>query len=669
MHQPQSEAHRGGVRPRPWAAAFTIACATLLTFALPVVAPTLNAISLAGLPLGYYFAAQAGLILVALLGLWLSGPWNNAPRSQRLAAFAAAWVADGRWLTAGLVLTLIGGLFVYGQDGLPLLLGLGAGLLVSLVFIAPALDRAGALHVDDLLGRLTGSRAAAMAAALGVTAGLIMLLSIEVEVFSLAVATLAPHRADATTLVAAAAGVAVLLSMLPGRRFRSALSALALVTIAAGVWMLIWAYSDAGLRSLLPQTVYGEALAQLTATERTLLAEGLADPVSMPPFVRPFVQVSWLNFVALTLNMLLGATVLPHLLWRRTAPARSSHSGDDDQSPFAFPSRYKGAFGLAVAAALLTALPAVAVLAKAELYKAISVGVPIASEQPQWMQAAQRAGFLKVCPNGSVAEASGNQSASGASPSDCGDAMGRIRISDLALNPAATVLMMPALGDMAPRWSLMLASAVALLALWAAAATLRMGAEAATGWLGRSAARQTEGTPVVTQAPIALILPAALMLASLAAAAVVVLDESPVNRIYWAFGLFGSCVFPMLLLSALMRRSNGWALALGGLTGLAVCLYYVIGTTSIFAPQFALYWSSVSDAPPWLLEELTTLLGECAADADANLSACRGALDLGRELANWFGIDGRAGAVLGAPVGLLVAIFASLLSPSFWRRS
>ena len=42
------------IRPRPWAAAFTIVCAAFLTLLLPLAAPTLNGLGIGGLPLGYY---------------------------------------------------------------------------------------------------------------------------------------------------------------------------------------------------------------------------------------------------------------------------------------------------------------------------------------------------------------------------------------------------------------------------------------------------------------------------------------------------------------------------------------------------------------------------------------------------------------------------------------
>jgi len=59
------------------------------------------------------------------------------------------------------------------------------------------------------------------------------------------------------------------------------------------------------------------------------------------------------------------------------------------------------------------------------------------------------------------------------------------------------------------------------------------------------------------------------------------------------------------------------------------------------------------------------LMQACAsADAEANSEqACRDALDMGRELANWFGIDGRAGAAIAAPAGFFVALLANSLSP------
>jgi len=648
-------------RPRPWAAAITIVLASLLTFGLPLAAPTLNAVGISGIPLGYYFAAQGALILVALLGLWLSGPWRTWPYRERLGAFLASLSATGSWLTAGLAMTIVGGLFVFGHDGLPLLLGLAAGLLVSLVFIAPALDRAGALHVDDLLARLTASRFAAAAAGLGMAAGLVMLMSIELEVVSLGLVASGVELAfgsDAT--IGLAAALALLLSFIPGRALRLLAIALAFIAVAAGIWFAIWSISGFAPQSVIPQLAYAEALSRLTGIERALLMEGLADPVSIPPFTRPFVQVSWLNFAMLTLSMLLGASVLPHMLWRRKSVAGSPGAanttfGVGDYSP----SRHKAAFGLVLAALLLSALPAAAILAKLKMYETVAAGVT-RDAVPQWMRAASGAGYLRTCqePSGS-SEASG----SAAVAPDCADPSGRLRISDLAINPAGVVLLIPGLAGTGEPWPKLFAAGVAFLALLAAAATLRMATESATGWMAtRNQARAASG--LASHAPLSARVLLALACAAVAAASVIGLHESPVNRLYWAFALLSASVFPMVLLVAVKPWINGLALALGGLTGLAVCLYYVIGTTGVFAPQFALLWQSVSDAPPWLLEELDGLMTACAAAGEGAEEACRGALDMGRELANWFGIDPRAGAAIAAPAGLLIALFADSVMPS-----
>ncbi|KUO54718.1 MAG: hypothetical protein APF80_12745, partial [Alphaproteobacteria bacterium BRH_c36] len=569
----------------------------------------------------------------------------------------------------------------------PLLLGLAAGLLVSLVFIAPALDRAGALHVDDLLARLTASTYAAAAAGFGMAAGLVMLLSIELEVFALALAAtgagtmLAPPAA-----IGLAAALALILSFTPGRRLGATVIAMALLATAAGIWFTVWALAGKAPGALIPQLAFGDALSELTRVERSLLTEGLADPVSMPPFSRPFVQVSWVNFACLTFTVLLGSSVLPHMLWRRKAaasspasslasPAVSSPASASGARPGdLYPSRHKAAFGLAVAAVVLSALPAAAIFAKLELYKSVAAGIT-ANAQPDWMRDAAGAGYLRICPAAlaavepaGAATATADSAQAGMATEPCGDPSGRLRIADLAINPAAAVLMAPGLAGIAAPWPAVFAAIASLLTLLAAAATLHMATQAATGWFAIKTLSKAAGG-FAASVPLMPRILVAILFAALAAAGVVLLGESAVNRFYWAFSLLGASVFPMVLLGALVPRIHGGALALGGVAGLAVCLYYVIGTTSIFAPQFALYWSAISDAPPWLLEELEVLLKTCATGGEGSLEACDGAITQGRELANWFGIDGRAGAAIGAPVGLIMALFAAMLLPKTTQSS
>lgn len=682
-------------RPRPRIAAFVLALAALLTLAIPVAAPTLNGVSLLGLPLGFYFAAQGGLLLVGLLALWLSGPWNHSSRLQRLEAFRASLSACGGWLTAGLASTLTGALFVMGHDGLPLFLGLAAGLIVSLVFFAPALDRAGALHLDDLLGRLTGSHYAAAAAGLCMAAALVMLMSIELEVATLAISAVAVDL-DASigtseTVLIGAASLAVIVSLIPGRTFWYGYKALALVILAAGIWALAWVATGREPLGLIPQIAYAPGISSVTAAERALLMEGLADPVSMPPFVRPFVQVSHLNFFVLTLSMLLGTAVLPHTLWRRKEAAKAPgahaaklHTAANAPASGSYASRQKTAFSLVAAVIVLTAIPALSIFAKTDLFQKLAAGIEVTA-QPKWLQSAQIAGFMRVCSGaetaatpgvsvdqGDVANAGANEASSSpgspaASASDCGDPTGRLRVQDLAINAAAVPLIMPQLAGMNPQAALAVATTLGFLALLSLAATLRMGVEAVTGF-----SRPLNAAPSETSQPpphLALHLLIAAALAAASSGIVYGLAESPINRLYWAFAVLGASLFPMVLLSALWPRISGPALALGGLAGLSGCLYYVIGTTSIFSPQFALTWSAISDAPPWLLDELREYLATCAKPGPDSLEACRAALEQGRELANWFGIDPRAAAAIGAPLGIVTAFVAGILSPSFWRRN
>ncbi len=677
--QPNGDEPPGNLlRPRRIAAIVTLSCALLVTLAFPLAAPTLNGVAVGGLPLGYYFAAQGTLIVVALLGLWLSGPWNHSSLAQRFGALAAAISATGSWLTAGLVFTLVGGLFVYGFDGLPLYLGLAAGLLLSLVFIAPALDRTGARHVDELIGRLTGDRTAAFAVALGMAAGLALLISIEVEIFSLAAGiALGPELSDGLpqlpwSLAMAGAAFALVLSLIPGRDFWAVLLALSLVALVIALGLVMTALVAASPVAVpaVPQLAYGPALESLTASERQLLVEGLADPVVMPPFLRPFVIVSALNFALLTMSMALGAAVLPHTLWRRRKAAEiaaAPYEGEADDPTgrhHAFLSRHKAAFGLVLAAAVLTALPAASILVKHEVYRSVAEGLRMET-LPDWAKHAESARFMRIC---------GAQDAEPAAPGDpasvsCGDADGRLRISDIAINPAGVLLMVPDMAGLAPMAGQGFAGLVALLALVAATATLRMSTQALLGPFART--RRDLVSPALEKPPANGGLPhflVALVVAAAAAALFAGLGESPVNRLHWAFALFASSVFPIVFLAAVAPRIDGRAMALGALTGGGLALYYMIGTSGPFAAEFALLWAPVSDAPPWLLEELESLIAQCRAGGADVAEACRAAVVQGRELANWFGIDPRAAGVLAAPVAVVVTGIATLFVPSFWRR-
>ena len=659
-------------RPRPVASSIALITALVLTLAVPLAAPTLNALSLAGVPVGYWISAQAGLVLVGVLGIWLSGAWADSSISTRLLAFRAAVPAVASWLTAGLSLTVVGALFVMGFDGVPLLLGLAVGLFLALVVVAPALDRAGACHIDELLGLLSGNKWAGAVAGLAIAAGLAILISVELEVAALSAraagwhGTVLPPEAQTALLILAAAALS-LISFRHAWAWALTLSFICLCAVLIGLVALL-AEHPAGA---VPYLSLAGSLAELTATERELLLSGLADPVSMPPFARPFVQVSEWNFVFLTLSVAIGAAALPHMLWRRNprqaeqvAPAWPM---DGAVGRHSYPTRQKAAFGLVLAALLLACLPATAVLGKLELYRSVAGEVRLSSA-PSWLTSAADAGFLVAC--GSDAD----DGAKSSGPSDVDASAGAagcgrgqpLRISDLALNPAGVVLMLPHMANLPEPWPRAMAAALSIIALLAAAATLRMAAESGLGW-----SIAAGGLPPARAVPKGLKIFATVLVAAACWGLLEALDESPVNRVYWAFALFGASLSPMLLLCALAPRISGTALAFGGLVGLSIALYYMIGTTSVFAPQFALFWSQISDAPPWLLEDLQALLATCEAAGPAPsgdaLAACADAVTLGRELANWFGLDSRAAAAIAAPVAIAGALVAAVVLAPFRR--
>jgi cation/acetate symporter len=158
---------------------------------------------------------------------------------------------------------------------------------------------------------------------------------------------------------------------------------------------------------------------------------------------------------------------------------------------------------------------------------------------------------------------------------------------------------------------------------------------------------------------------AILLVAGLAAAAAFFLPpHMTIVAAGSSFSLAASALLPALLLGLWWKRANGQGALAGMIAGLAVCLYYLI-VPRYFPYAFyetSRFLSSASeqqDAAYYALQRIYYL-----SDPE-NRPAVALLWDMNvRAIANWWGVKPMFGAVFGVPVGLIVAIATSLLTPA-----
>jgi cation/acetate symporter len=157
---------------------------------------------------------------------------------------------------------------------------------------------------------------------------------------------------------------------------------------------------------------------------------------------------------------------------------------------------------------------------------------------------------------------------------------------------------------------------------------------------------------------------AILIVAALAALAALFLPRTMLAFAGASFSLAASALLPALLLGVWWKRANGQGALAGTIAGLLVCLYYML------VPRYFPYafyetsraFSNASEQQAFgydALQQIYYLADPASRPAVAMLWE----LNV-RTIANWWGVRGIFAGVFGAPVGFVVTIAVSLLTPA-----
>lgn len=157
---------------------------------------------------------------------------------------------------------------------------------------------------------------------------------------------------------------------------------------------------------------------------------------------------------------------------------------------------------------------------------------------------------------------------------------------------------------------------------------------------------------------------AIVVVAGLAAWAALATPETILAMTGASFSLAASALLPALLLGIWWKRATGEGALAGMLTGLAVCLYYML------APRYI----------PFAFYESSSFLSNATADEGARYAALRQSYYLvdegaraaalaaweesARAVANWAGVKRDFAALFAVPVGLVAMIGVSLFTPA-----
>lgn len=613
----------------------------------------------AGLVIGGFAGAIAfgvgALVLLARLDVsttWLDGGyWALGIAVAALLAAGAAMhrnstvspVLGGLALatdtiSAAFFLALAGAIFAWGHDGLAFALGLGAGCLFLQLVVAPRLPLTGAASLPEVFSARYPGRAPTILCAAVILISMLTLLVAELMAAGLIGARLLGVEFATATLIAAFAVFACFIVRNAGGT--AWVNGLLFPFLLVAVLVPLVQLSAQWYGLPVPQLAYANALWQIQGLEETLLEQDLADPAVMRPMLSAFVQLTPINFMGIVLGLAAGVASLPSLLSHFTSkPVRTA--------------RWSAVWGLIFVALFLTLAPAVAAYAKLSFITLISDRTPLAN-LPAWIFIYGKLGLVEVC-----GRAATDTAAIAKACAELPDASPVLRLQDITLSPDMILLALP---DIAGLDHAVL-GAIAAAGLAVALVTAHGPLSAIVRALGfDGGATPSDARPRASRLVAYGVAGVTLIAAAFAALTrpATILDVAT-----WALTLAAAGLFPALFAALWWKRANAIGAAAGMAIGLAAALVYLIGTRYFAVPFFEAF-SALSSAGPTGQEVFGELKAAwLAAGPGPAKDVAWAALDThAQTIADWWGINGLATALLALPAGVVTLVVISLVTPA-----
>lgn len=597
----------------------------------------LAALEMIGVPnkiLGYLFVFFT-LAVYAIIGILSRtaqvSEYYVAGRSVPALYNGMATGAD--WMSAASFVGMAGTLFLLGYDGLAWVLGWTGGFVLVSILIGPYLRKFGAYTVPDFLSfRYGGNFARAL--------GVIVLVAcsftyVTAQIYGTGI--IASRFLGMQFEIAVFAGLVGILvcSMLGGMR------AVTWTQVAQYIVLIIAYLAPIVILSTkiygipIPQLTYGHAIADITAREQEMLANGLAAAASLKPHIQPFFSYSPLNFFGIVLCMMVGTASLPHILMRYFT------------TPSVREARQSVAWSLLFIFLLYFSAPAYAAFSKLEVYTNI-IGRDLSAIRP-WLFSWGELGLIQICGKNAA-----NIDAVIAACKAVAGHPGVVRLQDFVINTDVIVLSTPEIAGL----PYVISGLVAAGGLAAALST----ADGLLLAIANALSHDVYYKMIDPNAPTArrLIIARALLLvvAVVAAATAATKPGDILAMVGWAFSLAMAGNFPALVMGVWWKRTTSAGAISGIIAGFGLCMFYLL-VTRYFPGAGVKYFGMTS-----LLNPVTGAPLVDIAKAMALPNAMESWPTLAHPLANkvgWFNLSNIACGLLGAPFGFAVIVIVSLL--------
>jgi cation/acetate symporter len=464
-------------------------------------------------------------------------------------AFYNGMATGADWMSAASFISMAGGLFITGFNGLGYVLGWTGGYVLMAILLAPYLRKFGQFTVPDFLGvRYEGNTARFLGVVVLFCASFTYIVA---QTFGIGIIT--SRFLEIPFEIAIFAGLVGILvcSMLGGMRAVTWTQvAQYIILIIAYLVPVVWLSTQRyGLP--IPELTYGQALREIANLEQQLNVT----KIHTGPFTNAAGQFSWTefhNFWALVLCLMIGTASLPHILMRYFT------------TPNVRQARESVAWSIFFIFLLYFTAPAYAAFAKLEVFTAV-IGQPIAS-LPAWVQNWSQVGGLLT-----VADADGNGIVNLTKYAIAGPVLD---LGELKIHQDIIVLSMPEIAGL----PYVISGLVAAGGLAAALSTADGLLLAIANALSHDIYYKMLDPTASTKRRLVVARTILIVVAIIAAAVAGTRPSGIIQMVAWAFSLAAAGLFAPLVMGIWWKRTTSAGAIWGMIAGFGVCLFYLIGT-------------------------------------------------------------------------------------------
>ncbi len=464
-------------------------------------------------------------------------------------AFYNGMATGADWMSAASFISMAGGLFLAGYNGLGYVLGWTGGYVLVAILLAPYLRKFGQFTVPDFLGTRYEGNVARIC-------GVVVLFC-----------------ASFTYIVAQAFGIGIITSRFLGIPFEIAIFAglvgILVCSMLGGMRAVTWTqvaqYIILIIAYLVPVVwlstkLYGIPIPELTYGQALNDIAQLEDKLNIvrkhvAPFVDAAGQFSWVefnNFWALVLCLMVGTASLPHILMRYFT------------TPNVREARQSVAWSIFFIFLLYFTAPAYAAFAKLEVYQNV-IGAQI-STLPAWVQGWSQVGGLLT-----INDVNGNGILDVTKYAITGAVLD---LGEIRINQDIIVLSMPEVAGL----PYVISGLVAAGGLAAALSTADGLLLAIANALSHDIYYKMIDPKASTRRRLLVARTLLIVVAILAAVVAGTRPSGIIQMVAWAFSLAAAGLFAPLVMGIWWKRTTTAGAILGMIAGFGVCLYYLIAT-------------------------------------------------------------------------------------------